>query len=211
MYKTIILTFIILFFGCNKVTEKTFIMRDTNHYEMFLESYQHVRKWEGNYSYLEHDKGGETYAGISRKFNKKWKGWKVLDRYKKHSKVSWNKKIDEMEVHVMEYYYSIWIKDGYHKIKDPIVRDYLFDYRNNGLIAYRHVKELLMDMGFSNLNGKAVMDEMTIEVINKVNPVIFILRLYEIRTDYYQRVADENPEMRKYLKGWMNRANNIVV
>ena len=211
MYKTIILTLVIIFSEYKTGNEKQFEMVNINYYPMFIESYKHVRKWEGNYSYLQDDRGGETYAGITRTFNGDWEGWEVVDEYKGDSSVKWNQKIDNVEIHVMQYYYSVWLKDGYHKINDPIVRDYLFDYRNTGLVAYKHVKEILIDMGFTNLNSRPVMDESTINAINKSNPMIFILRLQEIRRDYYERVADTKPELRKYLKGWLNRANDIIV
>ena len=30
------------------------------------------------------DAGGETYRGISRKYNPTWQGWNMIDQYKKH-------------------------------------------------------------------------------------------------------------------------------
>lgn len=37
---------------------------------------------EGGYVNDIHDKGGETYLGISRKNNPTWKGWKIIDNIK---------------------------------------------------------------------------------------------------------------------------------
>ena len=127
LYKTIILILMLVFCEHTIAVQKTLPKPYVNYYPMFLESYSHVRKWEGNYSYLQDDRGGETYAGITRTFNGDWEGWEVVDEYKGDSSVKWNQKIDNVEIHVMQYYYSVWLKDGYHKINDPIVRDYLFD------------------------------------------------------------------------------------
>lgn len=37
---------------------------------------------EGGYVNDKDDNGGETYLGISRKFNPKWNGWKEIDKIK---------------------------------------------------------------------------------------------------------------------------------
>lgn len=39
---------------------------------------------EGGYINDPDDKGGETYKGISRKYNPDWKGWRIIDNTKKN-------------------------------------------------------------------------------------------------------------------------------
>src|ERR1035437_8050884 len=41
-----------------------------------------IEGYEGNYSNDKDDPGGETYKGISRKMNKDFEGWKIIDSYK---------------------------------------------------------------------------------------------------------------------------------
>jgi len=40
---------------------------------------------EGGYSNDPNDMGGETYKGISRASHSVWKGWAIVDKYKKLS------------------------------------------------------------------------------------------------------------------------------
>jgi type VI secretion system secreted protein VgrG len=209
MYKSIILTFVCLFLYTEIRWEKTILIENTNYYPDFLYAYEKIRRWEGNYAYLQDDSGGETYAGIARNANRNWEGWDILDEYKKDSLVEWNQKIEELEKSVILYYYNIWVEHGYYKIKEPFVRDYIFDYHNTGPISYRHVKQVLNEMGH-DVGSKAVLDQKTIEALNKVNPSIFIERLQDVRRGYYEGVADRNPELKKYLKGWVNRANDVI-
>jgi lysozyme family protein len=41
-----------------------------------------IEGFEGKYSFDKDDPGGETYKGISRKMNKNFEGWKIIDNYK---------------------------------------------------------------------------------------------------------------------------------
>ena len=41
-----------------------------------------VLKWEAGYVNDPDDAGGETFAGVSRKNNKNWKGWPIIDKHK---------------------------------------------------------------------------------------------------------------------------------
>lgn len=180
-----------------------------NYFPQFMLSYPKIRHWEGNYAFLEYDKGGETYAGIARNFNKDWEGWEVLDEHKSENGVHWNKKIEEVETLVIQYYYKVWMDEGFYRINDEFIRTYLFDYRNSGTIAYRHMKEVLRYHGY-DVGTAAVLDDKSIQALNKINSLIFILHLKEVRMEYYTRVAVENPELEMYLKGWIRRAKHIT-
>ena len=45
-------------------------------------AYQKTKGYEAGYANVAHDNGGETYAGISRKFWPKWEGWSIVDQHK---------------------------------------------------------------------------------------------------------------------------------
>lgn len=49
----------------------------------FNDAYKILIKKEGGYVNDSDDSGGETYKGISRRYNLKWEGWKIIDNYKK--------------------------------------------------------------------------------------------------------------------------------
>lgn len=53
----------------------------------FGEAFKKLSVAEGGYVNDPDDNGGETYRGISRKFNHTWQGWKMIDAYKKYYKV----------------------------------------------------------------------------------------------------------------------------
>ena len=49
----------------------------------FNDAYKILIKKEGGYVNDSDDSGGETYKGISRRYNLKWEGWEIIDNYKK--------------------------------------------------------------------------------------------------------------------------------
>ena len=48
----------------------------------FNEEFKKVILVEGGYVNDPDDAGGETFAGVSRKNNKNWKGWPIIDKHK---------------------------------------------------------------------------------------------------------------------------------
>lgn len=55
-----------------------------------------VIKAEGGYINDPDDNGGETYLGISRKFNPQWRGWVYIDEVKKENKNVSNTKLTSL-------------------------------------------------------------------------------------------------------------------
>jgi len=48
----------------------------------FTQAYERTTLNEGGYVLTNHagDRGGQTYAGISRRYHPKWEGWAAIDR-----------------------------------------------------------------------------------------------------------------------------------
>lgn len=49
----------------------------------FDDAYKKLTVAEGGYVNDSDDSGGETYRGISRRYNPNWDGWKYIDEYKR--------------------------------------------------------------------------------------------------------------------------------
>ena len=54
----------------------------------FDNAFAHTQTNEGGYANNKADLGGETYAGISRKYHPKWSGWAIVDELKKYGTVT---------------------------------------------------------------------------------------------------------------------------
>ena len=61
----------------------------------FEDAYKKLLIKEGGYVHDSDDSGGETYRGISRRYNPTWEGWDIIDTYKrKYGGKSLKKKIE---------------------------------------------------------------------------------------------------------------------
>lgn len=100
-------------------------------------AYKRTSKFEGGYVYDPNDNGGETYAGISRRFNPKWPGWKTIDAAKKKSGFPKNLKTDATlqkqvrDLFRVNYWNPIWGD----KISNQGVANEIYDFSVNAGVA----------------------------------------------------------------------------
>ena len=87
----------------------------TNIMATFDDAYKNLSIKEGGYVNDSDDSGGETYRGISRRYNSSWDGWNIIDEYKRRYKGKSLSKVldadDRLQESVKELY-----KDKYWDI-----------------------------------------------------------------------------------------------
>lgn len=144
------------------------------------------------------DKGGLTNNGITLNT------WKTL---------GWDKNndgtINEQDLRLItpkdhEYILKtgFWNKSRADSINNPKVAAYVTDYVwGSGDLAYK-----LMHQAF-NLNPKLEMSEELLNELNN-NPDSLDI-LHNSRTNFYKQIVRRDPSQRKFLKGWLNRANDL--
>lgn len=100
-------------------------------------AYKRTSKFEGGYVYDPDDNGGETYAGISRRANPKWLGWKTIDAAKKKSGFPKNLKNDailQQQVRTL-YRTNYWNPIWGDKITKQEVANEIYDFGVNAGVA----------------------------------------------------------------------------
>lgn len=134
----------------------------------FKLAYDKTAKSEGGYANVIGDTGGETYAGISRKWFPKWKGWKIVDA---NAPLKWNQKIKDPAIHamVMDFYKEVfWDAISGDDIDDQLTAERLYDFGVNAGQP-RSIKQVQEILGIPQ-TGKA--DEKTVDAIN--NPAKYL-------------------------------------
>lgn len=164
----------------------------------FKPAYAIIKRWEGGYSNVGADKGGETYAGISRVFWPNWSGWEIVDSRKpiKHNAV-----IPDLTFAVENFYRQMWLDGNFDKINSQDVANILFDFRvNSGGTGIKKVQSILGVIP----DGKLGTD--TLRAINSSNAALLNNQIKEVREAFYNSLAS-TPSQQIFLKGWLNRLN----
>lgn len=94
----------------------------------FIKAITKTLPWEGGYSNHGKDKGGETYAGITRVNHANWAGWHIVD---KNAPLKQGQLIkDERLKGMVEVFYldQYWRKIHGDKINNQAIVDLLFDW-----------------------------------------------------------------------------------
>lgn len=173
-------------------------------------AYAITKKHEGGYANNSNDNGGETYAGIARKF---WgnhpehsKIFVLVDNYKP---LKWNQKINDPELNKLIanfYYKEFWIKQARgHEINNQDIANFIFDFTVNSGHAENQVDEAInkaitksTGIKVNATNGR--LDDKSIELLNRYPKEIYPYLIAE-RIDYVKGLAD----FVHFGKTWLSR------
>lgn len=162
-------------------------------------------KWEGVHSKDPDDPGGETYSGISRRWNPDWQGWKFVDAKDAVTAKFW----------VTDFYSRKWTEYGMDKLENNIVAEAVFDYAINAGVsnAIKGLQYALNRCGRS-VSVDSKMGPQVIEAVKRVSLTNAEPELLEwlavARIERYIDVIRGNETLAKYRSGWIKRAVSHV-
>lgn len=168
----------------------------------FQKAYKYIQHNEGTYANNPLDKGGETYRGISRKYNKKWFGWQYVDKQKNKQQ---NDTIHKADFWALDYYLDVWVDNRFDEIENHKLAAYLFDYRINSYYGVRSLERILHKKGFI-VNIDNQLDSKELLCINLINPDILLKELSATRVNFYKQLVSKNEDQRPFLGHWLQRA-----
>lgn len=169
----------------------------------------HIIEYESYYANVPADKGGETYGGISRRFNPNWYGWRHIDAYKrKYGPIPRYQRLPELDHWVLDYYLDIWVKEGFYEFKDQTIANYVFDLRINSQrkgvqLLCNSLRKFGKDYDVNRLSNEVVL------AINDVPAEAFLADLRRSRVSYYYGLVRRNSSQQQFIKHWLKRANYI--
>lgn len=184
----------------------------------FNEAYDITMGHEGGYVNDPDDAGGETYKGISRKYNPQWKGWSIIDSYKKI--IEYPKMLDkssELQNEVKNFYKeNYWDVNRLDEIKNQNVANEIFDTGVN-MGGKRAAKFLQEALNYLNRN-QLLYDDLIVDgsvgsktfnalnILLKNNEENIILKIMNVLQGmHYLNYMKENLTQEKYARGWFNR------
>lgn len=179
----------------------------------FEDLYNGVIKHEGYYANVTGDKGGETYMGVARNLHPNWKGWPIIDAYKKvHGKLARNTKIDnpDLEPLVKDFYYhTFYLTYAIDGIQNGSIQEIIFDWCvNSGSWGAKGVQKVLNRFFNENLVMDGILGKNSLKAINRYDPEVLFNAIHKARVKYYFTIAKKG-ENHLFLRGWIKRIGAI--
>lgn len=160
----------------------------------------HILKWEGGWSNDPADKGGPTMKGVTLAVYSAYrakKGKKVPTQrdLKNITQEEWNDILKAM-------YWDRWKAD---QIKSQSIANLLVDWVwTSGIYGIKFPQRLL------NLKDDGIVGPKTLDSINNYpNQKELFQRLWKRREQHFRSIAAATPSNKKFLKGWLNRLNDL--
>lgn len=169
----------------------------------FLPAYEKTMKFEGGYANDPHDRGGETYRGISRKNWPGWSGWEQIDREKraKDFPACLDRNAD-LQHRCRDFYQRNFWTPTMADIADQDLANWLFDKSVN--MGINRANKLLQQALGVVVDG--VMGPKSMAAIRSAGPAELLKKCRAEAKEFYTALADNDPSQKRFLKGWLARA-----
>lgn len=160
----------------------------------FLPAFEAMILNEGGYVLHEvtGDRGGQTYAGISRKNWPRWAGWQAIDAG------------SEPDAELVRAFYrsNFWAPLQLDQVQHQAVARTLFDFAvNAGTATAAKLAQLVVIV---TPDGK--IGPKTLQAINAADPEVFVLRYTLAKLVRYEQIVRRDRSQSKFLLGWLSRA-----
>lgn len=166
----------------------------------------------GNEKQTKGDKGKETYRGISRVYNPRWDGWKIVDKYKP---IKYNAIIKDakLEASVRQYYYNTYYTPlKCEQFTSLLIAGHLFCHGVNAGIktSAKLLQKAINKVYGINITVDGVIGATTLKYANGSKMKLVASEFINQRNLYYKNITIKNPSQKKFLNGWYNRVKKTT-
>lgn len=171
----------------------------------FEEAFKLTERNEGGYANNPNDRGGETYAGIARKYWPNWSGWLIIDDYKQKNGlkgINTYLKANQVIQCAIKHFYeqNFWDVNKLDLIKDQQLANNIYDFGVNAGID-KAAKTLQKVIGVTQ---DGIIGNITIAAVNN-GDISAIHNAYNSqRKAFYNKLA-ETPSQKQFLASWLSR------
>jgi lysozyme family protein len=164
----------------------------------FTPAYEAVILSEGGYrlTNIPGDRGGQTYAGISRTMNPSWPGWDYIDRG------------ETPPTQMVRSFYRAgwWLPIRGDDIADQRVAASVFNFAVN-TSAYGEPKlAVKLAQLVVGVTPDGDLGPKTLAALNAFNPELFLARFALAKVARYAAICNKDRSQSRFLLGWLNRS-----
>ena len=166
---------------------------------------------EGGYCEIKGDSGGATNYGISLRFLKGYYPNCHLVDINNDGSVNKDDIKNLTKDDAKKIYHSqFWLKNKCDQIVDDILAAKFFDMSvNMGLSqAARILQRAVGHFKLFNIVEDGKIGAKTLQAVNQIKPDQLLCVLKKECETFYTNLATKNPELKKFLNGWLKRADS---
>jgi lysozyme family protein len=160
----------------------------------FLPAYEATMLAEGGYRLTNDpvDRGGQTYAGISRRWHPKWAGWAFIDAG------------DRPPASMVRAFYreKFWDELRLDEVQSQKVANSLY---GSGVNSDPKIAAKLAQL-VVGATPDGALGPVTLGLINAMAPDVFIAQFTIAKIARYRDIVTKDRSQMKYLLGWVSRA-----
>lgn len=159
----------------------------------FPQAYEAMIIHEGGYVLhtVPGDRGGMTYAGISRRAHPEWPGWRTLDAGGK----------PEAEQVRAWYRATYWDRLRLDEVESQRIARTIFDFAvNAGIGTAARLAQIIV-----GATPDGVIGPRTLDALNAADPERFALAYALAKIARYRDIVTRDRSQEKFLLGWINR------
>lgn len=162
----------------------------------FEQAFSHLIDEEGvGLSNLKNDRGGQTFAGIARKFHPEWEGWQFVDAGE----------TPPTQLVRLFYHAEYWKPIQGDQIASQRIADVLFSqYVNMGANAIKLTQKVLGAIA----DGKA--GPKTLELLNAFDEERFLDKFALATLARYYAIGMKDKTQRDFWPGWFGRGLRVA-
>lgn len=177
--------------------------------DVFQKAFENTLGREGGFVNDPDDLGGATKYGVSLRYLRK--------QHVINGDLDFDGDIDSNDIHLLDlkdakdiYFHDFWKANHYHLITDIIIAMKVFDLCVN--MGAKSANTLLQraindSLGRIDCKEDGLIGPLTITLVNHTDPSLIIANLRLEAVEHYEKLAEMNPVLNKYLDGWKVRAN----
>lgn len=162
----------------------------------FASALPFVLRWEGGFVDHPNDPGGRTNKGVTQKVYDHWRTRRGLPKDDVRS-------IDDEEVHAI-YEADYWLPTRCDVLTDPLTLVQFDTAVNMGPGRAVRFLQTAVGCGVDGDFGPG-----TLQAVERCDPADAVTTYCAVREAFYRRLAANRPELRVFLKGWLNRLNAL--
>jgi type VI secretion system secreted protein VgrG len=167
----------------------------------FEKAIPHILKYEGGYVWHKKDPGGETNLGITDRLDGKVDGMIDLDGDGKGDVTVKGLTVAQAKQVYKKRFWDVMKGDDF---VDQQVATLVFDgFVNMGANGIKMLQRALYLVDDGKVGPK------TLNAVNAADPRFVFTRVKALRQSFYISLADRKPDMKVFLKGWLNRIQSF--